>query len=156
LRLAVRASAEIARIETEGSGVNTYDCRFCRSNGWHRTERACLLDLDTALVSLDGSDCIPVDRDTAVALCPDRPGANILASFRRWHTATGRALCFVPCIRPESQELLASEIDAEKYHWSVAPSRWTVEAFRTIRSERAGVENDRYRKMKSERDKPHA
>jgi hypothetical protein len=105
------------------------------------------------MVSVDDDDFIPIDRDTAVALCLDRPGANILSGFQRWQTRDKRELCFVPCIRAEAQELLASEIDAEKYRWTSRPTRWLVEAFRTVRAERAGVENGRYRKMKDKHGK---
>ena len=138
----------MARIESEGIGWNTYDCRVCRREGFHRDSRACLLDFDSVMVSVDGDARIPVDRDTAVALCIDAPGGNVLAGFQRWHDEKGRELCFVPCIRREASELLSREIDAEKYRWSERPSLWLVQAFRTIRAERAGCENDRYRRMK--------
>ena len=140
----------MARIESEGSGWNTYDCRICRREGFHRTHRACLLDTDSVMVSLDGDASLPVDRDTAVVLCVDPPGGNILAGFQRWQDRKGRELCFVPCVRRAAQELLSREIDAEKYRWSRDPTLWTVQAFRTIRAERAGCENDRYRKMRAE------
>jgi hypothetical protein len=95
---------------------------------------------------VDGRDFVPVDRDSAVALCLDRPGANILSGFQRWLTRDGKELCFIPCVRREAQELLASEIDATEYKWTGKPGRWLVEAFRTVRAERAAAQNDRIRR----------
>jgi hypothetical protein len=138
----------MARIESEGTGWNTYDCRICRREGFHRDERACLFDLDSVMVSVDGDAALPVDRDTAVVLCNDPPGGNILSGFRRWKDQKDRELCFVPCIRRDAQELLSREIDAGKYHWATAPTAWTVQAFRTIRAERAGCANDQYKRMR--------
>jgi hypothetical protein len=117
--------------------------------GWHLSDRACLFDLDAVMVTADGGDFVPVDRETAVALCFDRPGGNILSSFQRYTDPKCRELCFVPCIRREAQELLASEIDATEYGWAKPATRWLVEAFRCVRSERAAAQNDRHRAMKA-------
>lgn len=103
------------------------------------------------MVTADSGDYVPVDRDTAVALCIDRPGGNILAAFQRWTDRLDRELCFVPCVRREAQEVLASEIDATEYGWAKPTTRWLVEAFRCVRSERAGVQNDDRRTMKAKR-----
>jgi hypothetical protein len=137
------------RIETEeADGWNSYDCRICKREGYNKTHRACLYENPIIQVSVEGESLLPVDKDTAVVLCIDPPGGNILAGFQRWKDSLSRELCFVPCICRAAQELLSQEIDAEKYRWTSKPNNWFIQAFRTIRAERAGCENDRFRRLR--------
>lgn len=84
-----------------------------------------------------------MDGELALALLPGREG--IQQELSEWR-GDGRALCPVPVVQEWALRVIEEEADARE--WGGRPrTRWDLEAWRVIRSERAAVQDEWRKRM---------
>jgi hypothetical protein len=116
----------------------------CRNKGWNRSRRVCFLDRSSAYLVRtgegEGDPVFAVDRESILSILPDVP--DLLHEIARFRDLSDRALCFVPLVPFEADELISREADAETY--GIPPrSRIETIAFRVIRSEKHAIRAER-------------